>query len=60
MRGGPFGKITNYKIQITNKSQIQNYKLQKEEVPYGPGVYTCGEALVGLSPGGSSVGVEGK
>jgi hypothetical protein len=21
-------KITNYKIQITNKSQIQNYKLQ--------------------------------
>jgi hypothetical protein len=29
------GKITNYKIQITNKSQIQNYKLQTKLRPAG-------------------------
>jgi hypothetical protein len=35
-------KITNYKIQITNKSQSQNYKLQTKEVPFGHIVYACG------------------
>jgi len=29
------GKITNYKIQITNKLQFQNYKLQIKVRPSG-------------------------
>jgi len=31
----PPGKITNYKIQITNKLQITNYKLQIKLRPSG-------------------------
>jgi hypothetical protein len=36
-------EITNYKSQITNNIQSQNYKLQIKDVPDGHVFYACGE-----------------